>query len=77
MAEIKDVDREAAERYWLSFGIGAPESEGAILPITQAFAAHRLAAEKAERERIVAWLDGGGAHAKALAKAIRAREHER
>jgi len=53
MTEIKDVDREAAAEL---FGIpdGARINDGA--PILHAFAAHREAAEKAERERIVAWL---------------------
>lgn len=61
MTEIKDVDREAAAAILahrgkdivaLNIKIGA--ADGHHMP--QAFASHREAAEKAERDRIVAWL---------------------
>lgn len=43
---VEQVDREAAQSYLY------PQ----LLKLDQAFAAHRLAAAKAGRERIVAWL---------------------
>ena len=52
MTEIKDVDREAAQALCASGWTHA----------IAAFAAHREAAEKAERDRICAWLIGEAEH---------------
>ena len=45
MTEVKDIDREAAQ-----------ETDIEYTHLCRAFAAHREAAEAAERARIVAWL---------------------
>ena len=54
---VEQVDREALEKIWYE-GIRAmhPDAPPADEAILEILAAHRLAAEKAERDRIVAWL---------------------
>lgn len=78
---VEQVDREAAAEY-IKHGI----IDFIMLSTTNAFAAHRLAAAKAERERIVAWLRSGydtlgmmcGEYeAGELAEAIERGEYER
>lgn len=53
---VEQVDREALEKIWYE-GIRAmhPDAPPADEAILEILAAHRLAAEKAERDRIVAW----------------------
>ena len=68
---VEQVDREAAESIVLHY-IGTGPTEAAKI-----VEEYRLAAAKAERERIADWLDGGGGRAKALAVSIRAGEYKR
>lgn len=50
MAEVTETDRKAANSYL------SPAKERTIDGLFQAFAAHREAAEKAERQAVVDWL---------------------
>lgn len=58
MTDIKDADREAAGTLAASLFDGICDP-GAIKSLwCAAFAVHREAAERAERDRVVAWLRG-------------------
>ena len=54
MAEVTEADRAAQVYYWGATVAGTTDVGGEIL--AQAFAAHREAAEKAERQAVVNWL---------------------
>lgn len=56
MAEMTEADRAAANSYL------SPAKERTIDGLVQAFAAHRDAAEKAERQAVVDWLREFGNH---------------
>lgn len=54
MIEVTEADKRAAQNAFDSVAWGCPDSE--MRCFVQAFAAHRIEAAKAERDRIVAWL---------------------
>ena len=56
MTEVKDIDREAAASVDVLVEMRKLIRDGRADYHARAFAAHREAAEKAERDRIVAWL---------------------
>lgn len=87
MTEIKDVDREAAANFreyemrLTVFPDGRSQATAICrkAELAEAFAAHREAAEKAERDRVVAWLreprHGMGYVGRVLADKIERGEH--
>jgi len=56
MTEVKDIDREAATSVAVLVEMRELIRDGRAYYHATPFAVHREAAEKAERDRIVAWL---------------------